>query len=272
MKTITWIASYPKSGNTWFRALLTNLLFEKDAPANINGLLASKDASSKKLFETFSDYEISEMIDSELQELRPSIYESLAKTYRDGVFVKIHDAFSPLLISSEITRSVIYLVRNPLDISVSFSHHMDWSVDKVIETMSDSNFRLDLREEGYSGKVSQSLLSWSEHVMSWVNAPNLNVHIVKYEDLLNDPITTFSKAIDFLEFKHNSHQIEQAISFSHIDILRQQEEQEGFKIKNPASKLFFRSGKENIWIEELSKDQVLRIRQDHKKVMDLFGY
>lgn len=93
MGRIVWIASFPKSGNTWVRIFLTNYLRGTEAPAHINRLDVDLISSSRRVFDSMAGVESSELTDAEVQDVLPAVYRHLALS-RDGlVFVKVHQAF-----------------------------------------------------------------------------------------------------------------------------------------------------------------------------------
>ena len=79
-KKIIWLASYPKSGNTWFRVFLSNLLSHSDKPADINNLYATPIASNRELFDEATGISSSELTLDEIDNLRPLVYEFYART------------------------------------------------------------------------------------------------------------------------------------------------------------------------------------------------
>lgn len=276
-KKIIWLASYPKSGNTWFRVFLTNLLRDSDTPASINELESTPIASARNIFDDIAGVPASELTSDEIDLIRPEIYKKIAEDSDELIYQKIHDAYTFLpdgnsLIPDSATKAAIYFVRNPLDVAVSFAHHSCVSFDNMIKSMNDRHYAFCSKTDRLHNQLRQKLLTWSEHISSWTELPEFPVHIMKYEDMISDTYGTFSSAVKFIGLKKSKIQIEKAIRFSSFEILKEQEEQFGFKEKAPDSKSFFRKGKTESWKEELNEKQIKTIISNHKKMMKKYGY
>lgn len=278
MKGIVWLASYPKSGNTWFRSFLTNLLRDGDTPAHINQLEGGPIASSRPLFDDAVGYDSSDLTPEEAERLRPEVYLHAARTAEETLFCKVHDAYTSIpgvgpLFPAEATRAVLYLVRNPLDVCLSFSHHNGHQdLNRTIRQMADPEFVLAKARQSQPHQLPQRLLNWSGHVTSWLDAPNLNVHVVRYEDMKLRPDETFTAAARFVGLPDAPERIRKAIAFSSFDELKKQEERDGFSERMPKAQSFFRKGEAGGWRESLSASQVRRITRVHGPVMRRLGY
>ena len=277
MAKIIWLASYPKSGNTWFRVFLANLREAKDTPVEINGLNTAFFASARNLFDEATGLESSDLTLEEIERLRPEIYHYLAEQADEDLFLKIHDAYtdtnenSPMFPKSA-TRCAIYFLRNPLDVAVSFAHHSGWDFDTAIAKMACNETCLcDDQMKPYN-QLRQKLLSWSNHVKSWTEKPEFDVCPIRYEDMQMDPLNTFKRALDFAGLSYNARDVEKALELSSFEELQKQEKEKGFNEKDPNTILFFRKGKIAAWREELNERQVRRILRDHEEVMLRFGY
>lgn len=276
MKGIIWLASYPKSGNTWFRTLIANLMSKSQEPVDINQLSTGGIASGRERFDELTGIESGDLTFEEINRLRPEVYEYLAQTVEKPLFVKVHDAYTYLsdgrpLLPSENCKA-IYLIRNPLDVAVSFSHHLRRDLDTTIERMGDSTFCFCAKPDRMHNQLRQQLLTWSEHVESWVDAPGLAVHVVRYEDLKAQPLETFTQAINFLGLAVEEEQIRRAVEFSDFKVLKKQEEEKGFREKPPGMPAFFREGKTESWKERLTEEQVEKIINQHRRIMERFHY
>ncbi|MFW5656027.1 MAG: sulfotransferase domain-containing protein [Bacteroidota bacterium] len=276
-KNVVWLASYPKSGNTWFRVFITNVLSKEDKPADINKLRPATIASSRALFDEATGVSSSELSPDEIDHMRPVVYRYMAKKATDLVFHKIHDAWHKLpdgeaLIPPEITRAVIYFVRNPLDVAISFAHHSSVDIDKSIQMMNNPDYAFCKRTDRLHNQLRQQLSTWSRHVESWVDNSKLPLIVIRYEDMLLKPFETFEKALKFAGLQVDAEKIEQAIDFSSFEQLTSQEKKHGFKEKSPKSEAFFRKGKMGDWKETLTGEQVQKIIQEHHAVMKRFDY
>jgi aryl sulfotransferase len=271
---ILWLASYPKSGNTWLRAFIANLRRGDDRPADINDF-GIPGASNRRLFDDGAGVEASDLTEDETARYRPRVYRHLAESSADTVFLKIHDAYTLLpddapLIPPDATAGAIYVVRNPLDVAVSLAHHSSQTVDRTIAIMAmkDYSFSADLPIRN----LNQLLLSWSEHVLSWVDRAPFPVHIVKYEDMHEQAIETFTEAARFCGLPCDPDRVAMALRHSSFEQLRKQERERGFIERPATASAFFREGKAGGWKEVLSESRIALIVEVHGAVMRRFGY
>ncbi len=276
-KKIVWLASYPKSGNTWFRIFLTNLLRDADNPANINELHRTPIASSRSMFDEISGLPSSDLTADEIDELRPGIYRHIAAEAPETVYHKVHDAYRLLpdgrpLFPPEITKAVIYFIRNPLDVAISFAHHSATTIDRMIDGMNNPGYTFCSKDNRLHNQLRQQLSTWSGHVQSWTGQKSLPVIILKYEDMLKNPLDTFKKAVSFVYLDVPDKKIEQALYFSRLEELQKQEETNGFREKSPGSTSFFRKGIKGEWKMKLTKQQVNKLVKVHGETMEKYGY
>jgi len=277
MGGIYWLASYPRSGNTWFRTFLSNLIEDADQPADINDLSIGNIASSRGWLDEVLGFDTAELAPDEVDRLRPAVYRWSLRRHDAISYLKIHDAYTTTLngeplVSREATLGALYILRNPLDVAPSYAHHNHSSIDDAITRMSEHDHALCKSRRGLPNQVRQQLLTWSEHVLSWVDAPDLNCRIIRYEDMLTDPHAAFTRSARFLQLPHDPARIAKAIRFSDFKILSRQEEENGFQEKPPATERFFRQGKSGAWRDKLTPEQVARILAGHAEVMRRFGY
>jgi hypothetical protein len=276
MGKIIWIASYPKSGNTWMRVFLETYLDNPNAPLNINRL-RSDIACKRNLFDEYVGVEASNLTQDEIEGLRPGVHRLIAEESTQDILVKIHDALTyntagTPIIAQDATRCAIYILRNPLDVAVSMAHFFPAPVDEIINKMRLKNARLDGDEDTIRGWLSERLLSWSEHVESWSDQDLVPVQVVRYEDMLLQPQETFSRVIRSLGMPLDLPRLDRAIQFSSFDVLKSQEKEHGFLENTPTNREFFRSGKIGAWRTELTETQCQQIILDHRKIMERFAY
>ena len=274
---IVWIASYPKSGNTWFRAFMANLVSSSEEPVSINRLPAAN-ANSRTLFDTVSGIDSANLLPEEIDRLRPNFYQALSSSAHANCYFKIHDAYQQLpdgqaCFSADATRCTVYIVRNPLDVASSFAHFLRRDIDQMIADMNQHDFIFNHERENITPMLSLKLASWSEHVLSWLESPaGMNVHLIRYEDMLRHPEATLSQAVRAIGLDTSQEDIQRAITFSSFDTLKAMENQTGFKEKPPQADAFFREGRAGGWRESLSPQQVSSLVEKHGAVMQRLGY
>lgn len=279
MTHIVWLASYPKSGNTWMRALLANL--KADKPVDINALARKYGiASSRTLFEDQTLLDSGLLTDEEIDEMRPRVYRAwatqLGEQPGDPFVMKCHDAYIRLgdgtpLLGGSAAKGAIVLVRDPRDIASSFADHRGTSVDKAIALMGDSSAAMGRSMEAQSSQLRQRLLDWSGHISSWLDQRDIPVHLVRYEDLETEPAAILALAARFAGFDVTADQVANAVRLSTFDKLRDQEEAGGF-MEAAKNRRFFRRGHSGAWQTDLSRHQAGRIETAHGKVMRRLAY
>ena len=275
---IVWLAAYPKSGNTWTRSFLNNLVAVQEhglsvEPANINEMnrLTSWDIAAKP-FEKVLGKPVMEASKKEIAIARPLVQQNIANESEGLMLVKTHNALvldqGIPTINMKITSGVIYIVRNPLDISISFAHHIGKSIDTAISNMERSGHTTKV----FKNAVHEIYGSWSEHVNSWTQKPNPSLYVMRYEDMHSDPEKTFGNLARHMLMNPNKKQLQRAIDLSTFNTLKKQEESGGFTEKPKAADTFFRKGTAGQWKNELSDAQINRIIATHETQMRRFGY
>ncbi|MCX7863291.1 MAG: sulfotransferase domain-containing protein [Bacteroidales bacterium] len=271
-KSIIWLASYPKSGNTWVRAFLSRILF---TTSNINQLNIPI-YSSKSLLEQHADIDISEMPLEYLHRLRLQVFQDIA-SQQNILPIKIHDKFlleyyqMPFL-PFDYSFVALYIVRNPFDVCISFSRHLGKTINETIEIMNNPNYTLASSLIKYQIQLPQLLGTWSEHIESWLNQSTIPVYIIRYEDMLHQPYKTFSNILDTCQIPYTSDQLNDAINFSSFSNLQQLEQKYGFEEKSVHSTLFFHTGKSYYYREILTNQQIEKIFNNHSHIIQKLGY
>lgn len=270
MGKLVWLASYPKSGNTWVRAFLHNYITNARKPHSINHLV---DMSVSECAAAFFGTPGQNLSPAEVQALRPRVHQDLTRLHDDLVLVKTHNANLTVqgipLCTPEVTAGAIYIVRDPRDVALSYAAFTGKSVDEIIDFMANDN----AANASDGVQVFELLSSWSRHAVSWVAAPRRL--LVRYEDLLTDPQRGFARIVRFLgaaDDKPDLERLERAISFSSFSILSNQEAQEGYRAGGKSGEKFFRAGQAGQWRTRLNRAQTTAIWATHHDVMEKFGY
>jgi hypothetical protein len=278
MNKIHWLASYPKSGNTWVRVFLTNYLRDKDQPADINHLRGGPIASDRDVFDRWAGVEASDLPSDEIANLRPQVYRQMAQHARQPVYIKVHDACTrntegELLFPPDVSAGVLYVIRNPLDVAVSYAHHGGRTLQKMVEAMCNPQGSVYEATDRMSQQLPQCLLSWGGHARSWVDGSGMSVTVVRYEDMLARPEAAFEGVVRALGLGLDAQRLSAALAFSRFEVMRDQEQQVGFRERNArADAPFFREGRAGSWREELTADLADMIVSSQGEVMGRFGY
>lgn len=268
---ILWVASYPKSGNTWVRTFLANLLSNNDQAFDINRLdKVVSNFDNRGAFDSIVGWETADLQLEAVNRMRLDVQDLLSRKGR--LFYKVHDAFChPVsrqpLFSHRATSRAVYIIRNPLDVAVSFGHHMGGDIDQAIKLMGQRTAHLRLNTQ-----LPQPMGDWSWHVQSWTDDPKLRKKILRYEDLLEYPMKSFTEMAQFAGLPDEESRVKRAIKHASFAALQRQEDENGFKETSVKSKRFFREGRAGGWQSVLSGPQVDRIISQHRETMKRFGY
>ena len=272
-RKIWWLASYPKSGNTWVRMFLN--AYTTGFPLEINSAF---------------QFVMGDIYPEGMQMLCPRPLSTLNTAqqymYHTGmllnlllygpsrdVCLKTHNAKCRVedipTIPPAISRGAIYVIRDPRDVVVSVSHHFDLTIDKAIEFMNN-------KKQGAQHKdtnLVHILLTWSLNVLTWTEKnKDVPVTIIRYEDLLDDPETNFRKILENFGIKKvREERFKFALEESTFERLRGYEDKHGFREKAHGEK-FFRVGKKGQWKDILTEEQVQKIEEDHGEIMEKHGY
>ncbi|MEL7444630.1 MAG: sulfotransferase domain-containing protein [Pseudomonadota bacterium] len=274
---ICWLASFPKSGNTWTRILLSNLTapddLEQDAFVSLNGSISSNRPS----FDSIAGLPSSDLTDDEIDLLRPEIYREMARTASKQLFTKVHDAFhlntyGESIFPKDCSKGAIYLVRHPYDVAVSYAKHQGHSsFDKIIKQMNNTDHAM---AGGNKSQLRQITSGWSGHFLSWHEQDAMPVLTLRYEDMLEDTKACLLRMIDFLGLgtEYTDAEVTYAVEASRFEKLQQREAKIGFRERPERAESFFRSGRSGEGREVLTRSQRDAIATTHKLVMDRLGY
>ncbi len=272
MNGIIWLASYPKSGNTWLRIFIENLFRNTTAPAPINEInIVRYGDGMRSLYEQVAGRPLALMTDAEIHQLRKPAQEFLA-TRRETMLVKTHNALQvhegAPLIYLEYVAGVVYLLRNPFDLVVSFADHYRLSHDDAINAISSPFNRTVTSEQA----VFQILTSWSDHYRSWFAVEGLSPLLLRYEDMIANPMKSFDRFMRFLGVPRNPERLRRAIRNSDFREAKRQEKRSGFKERSHAKQEFFRAGKVGGYRDILTEQQIGRIVDAHGEMLLKQGY
>ena len=273
MGNILWIASYPKSGNTWVRAFIQNYLANQSSHINSLHQQSIDEVKSHRYQKYLPANQATTDLDLEtICSIRPFVHSDIAAEANGTVFVKSHNFQGQYknhpLHNWSVSSGAIYVVRNPLDVAISLSHYFAYSIDEAIDYMADEMAGTPNEPEN----VPQVITSWSLNVSSWTQEPSDKLLVLRYEDLLSNPKKYFRQVEKLLGLKKNPKKLLQAIKASSFRSLKQQEQTHGFVEKHEDAPAFFRKGTANQWKTQLSKQQIQKIVDNHGEQMARFKY
>ena len=189
---ILWIASYPKSGNTYLRSFIAAYYFSKKGKFEFDLLLNILQFPSVKF--------VKKNINSELEAAESWIFNQQQFFSGNEIhFVKTHSTLNKFkgnnFTTNNQTLGAIYIVRDPRNLITSLTHHYSLSYEQAYKKLIDEN--ASLLEKSREGDYSNFsfLGSWSSHFKSWKNCKDFKTLFVKYEDLENNKYDAFSSVI-----------------------------------------------------------------------------
>lgn len=277
-KGIVWIASYPKSGNTWLRIFLHHLIRIRSGRSVGEGELdrvsitAPNVSGRVDLFEKFMGKPVAGAGMRDIVVARPKVQEQMAREANGILIVKTHSVmgrvFDVPLINLGVSVGAIYVVRNPLDVVLSMADFLSKPIDGAITSMGAP---LNA-SPSTADQAAEIWGTWSENVRSWTTNPPSVIKVVRYEDMIDEPTTTFTAIAEHMRFGATPAEIEEAVFHSSFDQVSRHERESGFAERPPSIERFFRVGRAGQWKERLTPEQIDRIVADHREQMARFGY
>ena len=275
---IIWLASYPKSGNTWLRMFLKSYFLKPDEKFSLNhSILDSFKPQGFPDQETLDHLKVDYYKFDEIAKNWEAMQDYINLNNRTN-FIKTHNAMCTVgsykFTTNRNTKGGIYIVRDPRDVIVSLSDHMGLDHEQTFHHMSSSyNFEYPLT--GDKGYEKSLMGTWSDHYKSWKNYKSCKILIIKYEDMVLDELNTFTKIINYLNeidnIEFSSEKLTKALKQTQFKELQKLEKSEGF-LEKGKGKFFFRKGKIGTWKDEVSSQIIIKIEKLFKNEMKELGY
>lgn len=236
-----FLVSYPKSGNTWVRFLIANLVHTEEAVTFLN-----------------------------IESVLPSIYilpdRELRKFVRPRI-LKSHECFMPRY------RRVIYIVRDPRDVAVSYYYY------NLKKRLLPPGRTLDQYIPQFiADELDMKSGPWGDHVLSWIRMQDTleKFLLLRYEDIIADPAAEVARVAAFLNLQPDADRVRRAVELSSATHMRSMEEKQsdhwvftkGMRKDIP----FIRSATSGGWRSNLSSSAVAQIENAWGTAMQALGY
>tara|TARA_Y100000591_G_scaffold15123_1_gene11410 strand:- start:95 stop:937 length:843 start_codon:yes stop_codon:yes gene_type:complete len=278
---IIWVASYPKSGNTWVRSIISSLIYTKDGIFDFTSIKKIDQYPQRRFLEYFTqDY-------NNIHEIKKHWITSQERINLDNKikFFKTHHLNCKIdnypFTNKKCTQATIYIVRDPRNLIDSISNHFSKSLEESKKFLLTSKILSPGKEiELRGGNVITYLGSWKEHYKFWTK-DNENLLIIKYEDLIKnihqeiDKIISFLK--DFIDFEVSDTKKENVIKSTSFEALKKMEDNGNFTesvfVNGSNAKVkFFNKGPNNNWQNTLPKNIQIELENELKNELSELGY
>mgnify|MGYP005640893859 FL=1 len=281
---IIWLASYPKSGNTFLRSLLTAYLFTKDGNFNFEVLKNINQFPNNATFEKLG-IDISNQ--KEVIKNYIKVQEETNKRDGEGIrFLKTHSTLQDIdghkFTNLKNCLGAIYIVRDPRDVAKSYSNHNSTSIDESINHMKEFSIGGGIKSKDRKNETITHIGSWSSHYTSWKEFDKVDRYLlIKYEDLVKETEKTFLKVLTFVckltkkKFDLDKNKLKNVLNTTSFESMQKLEKQNGF---NEASNFngkkvtFFKYGAKNNWKKLLTLENIKKIEDIFREEMKELGY
>ena len=282
---IFWIASYPKSGNTWLRTLISSYYYSDDGIYSENLIKRIRQFPEKM---HFTDFDYNQNIVTDTSRFWIKAQEKINKD-KKLKFFKTHNAFGALnnnhFTDNKNSIGVIYIIRDPRNVITSLMNHYELDNEQAIKWMTnEKNYIYDVinfDEDGYSD--FQFISSWNTNYKSWLLQKKIPIKFIKYEDLLNQTFTVFKDVINFINITTRNNEkikidkLKNSINSTFFDKLQYMEKKNVFSEsitskKNNKKIPFFNMGPKNDWKKVLDKNLINRLNDHFEKNLIELSY
>lgn len=284
MKTVYWLASYPKSGSTWVRWLLASLLNENEVtsvnalPQTYKGLGPIFSSQDRHLIDCQLGFCSVDLWPDELSILRLHALRKLVGSIStDACLFKAHELRKGGIGSEDLffcgaRHRVIQIVRDPRDVALSYANFAGVSVEDAVQWILQEDHMSPEYSEGASPALRIRLGSWRTHFFSWHMPQSADYFLVRYEDLLSGTGAVLKDIASFVGRKCTLQQALKVANRCTFEKAAATEVREGFSESMSKTRRFFRRGTAGAWQSELDAELAKRIAKEFKSELVYLNY
>lgn len=273
LELLTVIASWPKSGNTWLRSILTCYVKQEFVPLDEMSRIIPTDVAAS-LWTKYVGFEAHSPDNTYLQ--RKEFYRLLKSKIGDkNLVLKSHSANIDVrgcsMFDHESVDKFIHVVRNPFDVLPSFANHMNQSIDDAWLAMQNDRLALAATDQ----QIREMCSSWLMHTSSFLAFQKTYAEkycMIRYEDLKLKPYTTTKKIVEFLGLDVSEERIVNAVYWSSFKNRKQEEEDSGFKERARAETSFFRKGEIGSFVNDVPFEIRREMAEKYSAICKLLNY
>ena len=283
---IIWLASYPKSGNTFLRALLTSYFFSKDGIFEFDKLKSIKFFPHINLFKNLG---IDITNENEVLKNYIKVQKNINERYKNSLFfLKTHSTMQTIngfsFTDYKNTLGAIYIVRDPRNVASSYANHYNTSVEQSVKDMISKTYLKGMKDyQDFEENVLTHLGTWSDNYNSWKKQKKSNKYLlIKYEDLVTDTNEVFHNVLQFIgnlmnkNIKIDYNKFDNAIKTTSFENLQKLEKENGFiesiKYNQNDNVTFFKKGIQRDWKDSLPEKLIQELEMNFSKEMKEIGY
>ena len=254
---IIWLASYPKSGNTWLRSLLSSYYFSEKGDFNFDLLKKIYGFPEKSFFTEYKN-ELNNVDDSAQYWISA---QNKINSDNKNRLLKTHNALGSInnydFTNKQNTSGVIYIVRDPRNVITSLKNYYEIEYEEALTFMFNKQKVLYEKTFPLGKYINFNFLgSWSIHYKSWAKNKIFPTLLIKYEDLEKEPFLVIKRVINFIDdvsnsnLKFDENKARKSINSCKFETLQKEEAKNGFFEANLGEKSkkkikFFNMGKKN---------------------------
>ena len=280
---IFWIASYPKSGNTWLRSLLASYYFSKNGEFDQLLLKNIRQFPEEQFFKDFN-YNPKEVTDTSRFWISAQEKINLDNKIK---FFKTHNILGAIngsnFTNKKNTLGAIYIVRDPRNVITSLKNHYDYDYNGALNFILNERKYIFESDQTDNFSIFQFISSWEKNYLTWKNQNLFPLKIIKYEDLLNETFFIVREIIEFInktcniKTKFDKLKAKNSIQSTNFSVLKNMEKKHGFieavMDKKKSNKIpFFHLGAANNWQKILNQDYQNKLNSSFKVGMKELGY